>query len=520
MKKIISSITIIFIVIGISQLLSCEKNFDTLKIISSTPANGSIGITQDFYSEVEFNNAVNRTDIEENFIITGSDNITGSFLWLTDRRFRFIPGDPVTKAGRYVMELPRSVRDKDGNTMDSDFISEFYIGTDFTPPSVVSSDPPFTVGAAENITVTSDIVINFSKSMNRESVEKAFSITPDVSGFFVWSENIPGVSYSKLTYRLVTEMVYGKLYTFTVGGSAYDISGNPLGTDYTVNFITGNDFTPPSVTRIYDPDFIPDPPDSIVYWDTSGVNENVSKNVRIAIQFSETMDRTSVENSFIITPSVAGNFEWIDDSNLIFKPSSQLESEKNYQIYIDTGAKNINGLKLSSAYSVEIKTNNSDSLYVKCGNIWGAYDGSFTGTPLSIGIPVYSTWPLIIVMDQVAPYSQDYYIKIEFVSLISPYTSVSMNKYSVINNVRIETFKSGPGGIDISNASIVDINWENEYTVIFKLNPLTNKLIYEDGEYQTPALYRITIFGGESGIKDEKGNGAEADMVFDFREAL
>ena len=50
------------------MFLSCEKNFDTLKIVSSTPANNSTGILPDFYVEIEFNNGVNRTDIEDNSV--------------------------------------------------------------------------------------------------------------------------------------------------------------------------------------------------------------------------------------------------------------------------------------------------------------------------------------------------------------------------------------------------------------------------------------------------------------------
>ncbi len=505
-------------------LTSCSKEFETLKIISITPVNNSRGVLPGFYTEIEFNNEVNRADIEENFHLNGSSDVNGSFQWITGNKFRFTPSDPVTKTGRYVMEIPRSVRDNEGNTMDTDFISDFYIGTDFTPPVVLTSDPPFTTGADISIPVNRNITVNFSKSMNRESVEKAFSITPDVSGYFVWGENIPGLTDSRFTYTLLADMTYGKLYSFTVSGSANDTAGNSLSSDYRVNFITGNDFTPPHVDGIYDYTIPPG------YWAAGIVNDAVTKNVMIAVDFSEPMDRPSVENGFSITPSVQGNYRWDSDLRMVFTPAVPLDPETNYQIYIDKTARDINGLKLESVYSVEIRTSEENSLYVKCGNIWGSGDNSFNDPPFSAGIPAASEWPLIITMNRVpivttvttsgvtttvTTYPQDYYIKIQFVSVLSPYTPVNMNKYSVIDNVRIDTFKSGPVGVDVKQAGIVKISWTDNSTVIFKFNPMTNKVLLH-----SPALYRLTLAGGSNGIKDTNGNYAEKDIVFEFREAL
>jgi len=508
---------IIFLLTGI---FSCEKDFETLKITSSTPANNSVGVLPDFYIEIEFNNDVNRTDIEDNFSISGTGDLSGNFQWISSRRFRFTPSDPVTETGRYVMEIPRNVRDKDENIMDTDFISEFYIGSDFTPPSVISSDPPFTNGAVNGIALDYNITVNFSKCMNRESVEKAFSITPDASGYFVWSENVPGLTGSRITYRLSSTLSFGKLYTFGISKSAMDTAGNSLSSDYRVSFITGSDFTLPRVKGIYDASTLPA---LSGYWTRDSLNGLISRDIRIAVDFEKAMNRTSAESSFSITPSVQGNYEWDSDSKLIFKPLASLKPETSYQIYIDKTAKDINGLTMESAHSVEIKTTAADSLYVRCGSIYGSPDGAVYNL-LSSGAPDPSSWPLIITMGAVIPYSQYYYIKIQFVSSLSPYTPVEIKKYSVINNALIETFKSGPGGITVNSAQIVDITWENDSTVIFKFSPMTNKLISVDPPantvFHSPALYRFSISGGTNGIKDLNGNYAERDIVFEFREAL
>lgn len=498
----------IFITCMLMTLISCETNFDTLKIISSTPADNSYGVLPGFAVEIEFNNDVNRTDIEDNFSLKGAGDVSGSFHWVTGRKFRYTPSDPVSETGRYVMEIPRSVRDSDGNTMDTDFISDFYIGTDFIQPEVLSSDPPFTSGASGNIAVDHNIVINFSKSMNRESVEKAFSLSPDVAGYFVWSENIPGTGNSRLTYVLLARMTYGKLYSAGVSKSASDVSGNSISRDYKVNFITGSDFTPPSVTAVYNSLYVPGS------WSNLVINTGVSKGVEIAVDFSEPMERVSVEKAFSVTPSVTGSWIWSSDESLIFKPSVPLSPETNYQIYIDKSARDLNGLSLSSPYSLEIKTSSDDSLYVKCGIIWGSSD-DITYNLFSTGLPPAAQWPLIITMGTGTPVAQYYYIRVQFVSSTAPYNPVNADKYSVIENVLIETFKSGPAGVNVDSAKIVSIFWSNASTIIVKLSPMTNKLLGH-----VPALYRLTFAGGVNGIKDINGNPAESDIVIEFREAL
>jgi len=501
----VNKFSAIILIISSIICISCEEHFETLKITSYTPANHSTGIESEFCAEITFNNAVSRSDIEDNFTIAGTSSVPGEFIWLSGNSFRFVPINPVTKTGRYIMELPRTVRDRDGNVMESDFISEFYIGTDFTQPQVISSDPPFTSGAAVNVPVTQNITVNFSKSMNRESVETCFSITPDVPGYFSWSENIPGLTNSRLTYILLNTMTYGRLYSFSVSGSACDASGNSLAEDYRVNFITGNDFIPPAVAGIYDSAVVPG------YWVQGTLNDGVTRDVRIAVDFSEPMDRVSVEGAFSITPSAQGNFLWDSDLKVVFTPSEMLVSETSYQVYIDKSARDLNGLKLNQVYTVEIRTGAADSLYVKCGNISASPDG-VSYTLLSSGIPAPSSWPLIISMGGAS--NQTCYIKIQFVSLVSPYTPVGMDMYSVMNNTLIETFKSEPGS-SVENAAITDMTWENNSTVVYKINPMTNKLLGH-----APALYRLTLAGGASGIRDTNGNYPLSDMVIEFREAL
>jgi hypothetical protein len=496
---------LLLIICCITSFISCDKSFDTLEVVCFTPGNNETGILPESFVEVKFNSSVNKTDVEDNFSLKNSEgSINGNFTWSASDSFRYIPEIPMKKNGRYIIELPRSIRDNKGNTMESDFISEFYVGNDFTRPSISSTIPAYSTGALTNVPVDQNIIINFSKTMNRESVETNFSITPDVPGYFVWSESIPGLPDSRLVFTLLDNMEFGKLYSFTVSGSAADIAGNTFGSDYKVNFITGDDFTPPVVESMYD--FTnPGAPLS-----TSTLNDGISRRVTVGITFSEAMDRQSVEKAFSTTPSIQGIFEWSSDRFVRFRPSSELEPETRYQISVETSAEDLNGLKLSSRYSIELLTDNPDSLYVKCGTISGSnHDGDFA--------PLTGSWPMIIDMGSGLPVNKSYYILIEFLANTSGQIPAQMNEYSIFDNIIIDSFKSTSTGTGLlpDPARIGEIEWSSSNTVKIKIDGMTNK-----SSGQAPFLYRLKIAGGESGIKDISGNYLKNDLIIEFREVM
>ena len=423
----------------------------------------------------------------------------GKFIWKSASSFSFVPNEALPEKGRYVIELPRSVRDSRGNVMSSDFISDFSLGSDFVLPVVTSSNPPSGDSAAEGIAVDTDITINFSRSMNRASVEANFSLSPSAAGYFIWPESSP--ESGSLVYRLTSSMDYGKLYSFTVSSDAEDLTGNKLGRDYRVNFITGEDFTPPEVSGIFSDT-------SGVYWTEGIINSGVERSVHIAFDFSENMDRQSVEDSFSVTPSLDGSFQWYGDARAVFTPSDLLEPETRYLISSGSSAKDAAGHRLVQARTAEILTDAPGSRYVKCGRISFSSDGiTYINRPA--GTPSPSDWPLPVDMGEDT--NCLLWMRIEFVSVLTPYEPVVMKKSSVYGSCLIETFK-GAAGSAYPSARIDDILWENSSTVIIKFAGMTNSPVY------VPALYRFTLEGSASGVLDENDNYMKEDLIFEFRE--
>ncbi len=497
---------LLLLMIGPFLMLSCFEetlNIETLEITDCTPSNQQTGVSRDASVIITFNNSVDQKELEALFTLSEEGSpVSGDFTWISSRKFSFKPDNDMINARRYVIEIPRIVKDSNGNKMQLDFISEFYVGQDLVAPYVVSSIPAYTEGGTTGIPIdhnTYHIQVDFSEQMDCQKVESAFSLNPDVSGFFEWSPD-----NTILYYRLTNDLEYGTQYTLKVAESAEDINGNPLQQTYTIVFITGTDFTPPEVVGIYDegnPD--PDP-----YWDEETINQNISRKVHIVTRFTEPMAVSSTESSFSITPSVSGAFTWNDYTNpdiLTFIPDNDLVPETVYTVRISTSARDANGRNLQESYSVRFMTNAPDSQYISLHRMWGSFDNDTTD-PFHVLIPVnYTTipWPVEIETGT----TDTYYFKLQFSNSNG---TVYIDPYSIMDSITIESFSS-------ETPTITDITClPGDYFFTVKIAGIPENV---DPDNSDDAVFRITIPGGIDGIRERNNdNYMQEDLVFDFME--
>ena len=99
---------------------------------------------------------------------------------------------------------------------------------DVTRPSVTSFAPVVT-----NATTSAIIQIAFSKSMNRASVEQAFSLSGGMNGTFQWSSDSRSV-----TFLPSRSLAAGTTYTVVLATTATDVAGNQLLNPLTYQFST------------------------------------------------------------------------------------------------------------------------------------------------------------------------------------------------------------------------------------------------------------------------------------------
>lgn len=97
----------------------------------------------------------------------------------------------------------------------------------------------------------------------------------------------------------------------------------------------------------------------------------------VSIQFSEDMDRVSVEERFTIKPQVPGEFSW-NGSRLLFRPFERLAPGSTYSVSIASGAQSNGGRELLDVFSFNFSVRGAQVVFLKneedgvTKNLWSA----------------------------------------------------------------------------------------------------------------------------------------------------
>lgn len=197
--------------------------------------------------------------------------------------------------------------------------------------SVVPND------GAVDVPVASDLVITFSATMNAESIQENLSVVPSLANVeYSWDEDSLTLTVS------ADDLLESTTYTVTIGEFGEDFYGNQLETDYDFSFTTGvKDVVAPSVSNV----------------SPSNGAEAVELESDVVIEFSEAMDKASVESSITISPSVSNvSYEWDTEGKVVTVYMDDLEYNTTYSVVLSTDVSDISGNKLEAEFSSDFTT--------------------------------------------------------------------------------------------------------------------------------------------------------------------
>ena len=173
--------------------------------------------------------------------------------------------------------------------------------------------------------------VNISWSPNTES---------DVAGYSIYRESWARAMFLDITqhtWYLDTSLEDDKSYYYNI--TAFDEVPN---------------YSPS--TPALGPINIPKAP-SIIQTDPTAGAVDVPIETTITVTFSKSMDVSSVESSFSISPEVDGTFKWSDQNKtFVYTPSTILPYSTFYALGIDTSVKDIQGNRLLSSYEWNFTT--------------------------------------------------------------------------------------------------------------------------------------------------------------------
>jgi len=221
------------------------------------------------------------------------------------------------------------------------------LGTD-EAPRVVGSTP---VPGQKGVQKDQAIEIVFSKDMNQQNCIGAFSIQPALPGVF---------DVSGPVFRFTPSQPFqnGETYLFSMNRQCEDVSGRDLAENYYASFAVGAEIDPPSILsgqgRRNPTGCLPtDPLQTIVDFGSNTYQElDYCENTPIVVNFSEAMDRGSVERNFSVIPSMVGAFVWnAGGAQLEFRPRDVLENGVTYVVTIGDGATDLSENNLTDVYT-------------------------------------------------------------------------------------------------------------------------------------------------------------------------
>jgi len=292
------------------------------EIVSYSPIGTDIPL--DTNISITFNKPMNRISVKEAILIKPLIDV--DYCWSDDSHtITLIQKDYLIGNETYNITILVSAIDLENISLLSPFSWEF-ITSNIPLPKIISYFP-----VGNFVPIDTNISVTFNTKMDKQSVESAFSIGKKINGTFHWTKDNLTIVFNPEEKLLELTQYY-----ITINNSAHDLLGKPIISTFSWNFSTG-DFTPPKIIS-YSP-----------------VGKNVQISTVITIIFNESMNETSVIESFSITNNINGEFHWRNNT-LIFQPSLNLSYKTAYKVTITTHAKDIWGNHLFENLSWEFAT--------------------------------------------------------------------------------------------------------------------------------------------------------------------
>jgi hypothetical protein len=217
------------------------------------------------------------------------------------------------------------------------------------PPTVTATVPD---SGDTGVFVFDDIMVTFSRRMNKASTESAFVIIPAAAGAFSWDVSQHQMTFDpdqylqpSTDYQVTIEATARDLYDHPFDGNGDGISGDP----YTFSFRTARlDTTPPSVVAVSPEDQAQDVPVDVV----------------ISAEFDEFIDATTIIPQNVVLRDGASvavprtfDYQKLGTHGVIFiYPSELLNPGETYTVTLNTGLQDMFMNQMAETYEWSFTT--------------------------------------------------------------------------------------------------------------------------------------------------------------------
>ena len=326
-----------------------EKNKDFITNVDKTPpevesvvpANTSSDISVSSSIVITFSEPVDISTITDAscYLETNGTKIEGDYkpkvFDNNPNMIQLTPPNSLAFNITYDLYITTDITDLRGNNLDpGDHAHSTFttIKQDEIFPTIKGTVPK---DGAKNVFLSDKIMVYFSESMIKSTVENSFSLTSDaikVDCSTSWDE------YNTFTLTPNRPLKEGKTYELAWTEAGTDLFGNNLAPG-SISFGTIKDAAPEVI-------YLEPGGSDAIYEAESYLTSNVSVETSIVADFSEPINTKTIKSAstFILHEGnqtgtiVPGTFEFLEDnSRVIFRPDVQLKFGQNYTIELTGG---------------------------------------------------------------------------------------------------------------------------------------------------------------------------------------
>jgi hypothetical protein len=501
-------------------LLSCPlwllsactlEAFRDFNVISaSVEENGIIG-TDRTAIVVTFSKTVDPLSVDEAIRIETDDATEVAVLRRTEGRAVTITPDENWEAHqRFWLIVKGNLKDSFGKELGIDYFLSFQSTGDIAPVSTLLTYPEIEGGIVTR--EISHFDITFSGPVHRNSVERAFSISPDARGYFEWFSDI------SFRYHLTDDLSKNTLYVVSIPAEARDENNNPI-EPFSRVFEYFPNIPYPIVREILVDDFIVYQAENPDTYTLEGdryvvVCQNAEKDSVLRINFSKPMKQSTFHNGLQISPFSPWRENWMDDEIVTIVFEEDLYIQQWYDVSIARSIKDADLLNLQYRYELKLNTGGENSRFV-------ILQGD-TPDSMDIDVQLYNGSEPIQHESVITGMGNcGYYVSVMYDSPIIP----ADLKGDLTFNLRFSYNDASPYPV-IDPSSLQDSFFISS---VFGSSPGVDRFDWTVGgesactvtasNFADRGIYRLYLRGGREGVHDDRGNylAEDVEVLFELR---
>lgn len=324
---------------------SCEGFLDFSKLtITTFPSQHDEIIKKESSVWIEFSLSPIQATTENFFQIRLNNNaVLGTFTW-EENRLSFSPVDPLIQGTRYILYFDGEIKTDKGLSFIRKIEIPFYAENKTAPVPTITSITPSSLASGS---VDSIITISFSTTIDTDSFEEAFQLSPNTKYEIEWNVNEdsveikPDPQWNNFTH-----------YTVQVDTKLRTKEGPHLPYSFKSSFLTVADTEIPKIQEIYVSGIL-----NNTYLKISSDLNTIDKNDSIMIVFSKSIKESSFKSSFSISPNLLNQIIQTKENSFLMTPLDGFKAKTEYNLKISTGLTDTVGNALAEEYSISFTPN-------------------------------------------------------------------------------------------------------------------------------------------------------------------